>query len=129
MKSTRFLAVFLLLTLAFGFAGCKFVLPTPISATVEQYKSGANTKPVALSPTQLVSLTGWFSRRASGWEVSVVTYVPRTVIRIKHFNGDISTLNVLGNSVIANNQERQYVQQFSVEEIRELYAVLAIAAE
>ena len=124
----RLLVTLISICLVAGLAGCKLVLPQPVSATVEQYKSGSNAQPVELSSIQLVSLSGWFSQRASGWERSVVTYVPRTVIRIKHSNGDTSTLNVLGNSVIANNQEGQYVQQFSPEDIRALYAVLAITA-
>lgn len=124
----RFFAHLVLAFRLLSLAACKFMLPLPVSATLSQYKSGSYSQPVELSSKQLGALSEWFSQHKSGWKPSLVTYVPCTIIRIRHNNSDTTVVNIRGNHLVVYNQEGQYTQQFSQEDIDALFSILAITA-
>lgn len=105
-------------------AACNFTLPPISSALVEHRSSGSPISKVELNQSQANALMGWFSQHSSGWSSSVVSYAPALVVRVKHFNGEVSVVNILGNSVIVYNNSGQFTQQFAESDLSALRGIL-----
>lgn len=103
---------------------CNFTIPPISSALVEHHSSGNPISKIELNQSQANALSVWFSQHSSGWSSSVVSYVPALVVRIKHSNGEISVVNILGNSVVVYNNSGQFAQQFSESDLSALRGIL-----
>ena len=126
MKSAawRLAEVFLLMSLS----ACTLEMPSPIGSTAEQYTSGAPIKTWALAETQEKALTNWFKQHPTGWSPSYASYVPRLLVRLKHADGKVSSVNVLplGLLVVAL-PDGQFTQSFEARVVEQLIASIGAA--
>ena len=99
--------------------GCEFNLPPAISADIEIFRIDKTTR-VELSASQFQLLIAWFSSHRSGWSSSQVSYVPVSLVRVRHVNGDVSVVNVMKSMVVVYNRSGQFTQNFSGEDINAL---------
>jgi hypothetical protein len=121
MKSIawRFVEVFLVLSLS----ACTLEAPNLIGATAEQYASGAPIKTWALTETQAKALSDWFKQHPSGWSPSYASYVPRLLVRLKHANGNESSVNVMSHGlVVVGSADGQFTQSFDSKAVEQLVA-------
>lgn len=122
MKSLfeRLIALTALLLLA----ACNFTLSPVASAVVEQHSMGNPISKVELSQSQVNALSGWFAQHLSGWSSSVVSYAPTLLVRAKHSTGEVSVVNILGNSVVVYNNSGQFTQTFPEADLASLRSTL-----
>lgn len=111
MKSfaRRFVELFLLIALS----ACTLEMPSPIGATVEQYTSGALIKTWALTEAQEKALIDWFKQHPTGWSPSYASYVPHLLVRLKHSDGKVLSVNVLSpRLIVVASPDGQFTQMF-----------------
>jgi hypothetical protein len=120
----RFAAVFLLMALS----ACTLEMPSPIGATAEQYTSGAPIKTWALTEKQENALTDWFKQHPTDWSPSYASYVPRLLVRLKHADGKMSSVNVLSPGlVVVASPDGQFTQSFEAKVVEQLIASIGAA--
>lgn len=107
-------------------SACTLEMPGSIGATAEQHTNGAPIKTWTLTETQATTLTNWFKQYPTGWSPSYASYVPRLLVRLRHPNGEESSVNVLspGLVVVASTDGRQFSQSFEAKTVEQLVAII-----
>lgn len=115
-----FIALFFALVLS----ACQFDLSPIVSASVDRSEKGQPANSTELSSVQVRDLAAWFSQRKDGWSTSVVSYVPVSVIRVRHSDGDTTVVNVLSNAVVVYNRKGQFMRELRADDLPSLRAIM-----
>jgi hypothetical protein len=110
--------------LAAALCGCDLDVPAISSASYVVYAGGSPGRQTGLTAAQVEALSDWLSKHRSGWSRSVVTYVPRTLISIRHGDGETSTLDLWPTALHVYGTFGQYQRSLSEVEAHELHGIL-----
>jgi hypothetical protein len=112
--------------LAAGLLGCDLDVPPISSAKCTTYVAGSPGPQKELTSTQLHALNTWLSEHRSEWSRTAVTHAPRTLVWIRHKDGEASSLNLWPSLLIASGPLGQYQRALTEDEARTLTRILEL---
>lgn len=124
MKFFRAVGSYVLLCAAL--AACNVEIPALQSATYIEYVKGSPSTPVVLSAAQVQRLSTWLASHRSGWSRSIVSYVPKVLIQMRHVDGTVSSLSVFSRKAIADGSFGSYERELTESEGLEIIGLLGL---
>ncbi|MFZ2268081.1 MAG: hypothetical protein WAV95_10955 [Azonexus sp.] len=110
-------------TLCLLLAGCYETFSPIKSANVTHWPGG---KPQAatqqLEPEQVEKLSAWLQSHRWGWYPVIATYLPATLLSVKHSDGTATFVNLMHKILIVGQNQRN----LSESESQELHSIIGV---
>jgi hypothetical protein len=107
--------------------GCRIELPAASTASLSLRLPDGSSSSASLTNSQIDALHTWFRAHSSGWDPTLIDYVPNYEVHFTAQDGYPVTINCSAGFVVVNVPQGQFARSLSISETAELFGILRIS--